>query len=108
MDLLGIVLFKGKMVMYGGGGYVVNLGYNFELVFIVINSLEENRWIDDKIVVVFIEFIVFDFLMFLFGVVKYVYERLFIGGVFISSNVKVIIVYLFYSFNSFRLFYFLF
>lgn len=106
-DLLGTVPFKGKMATYGGGGYVANLGYNSESALAVINSLEENRWIDDKTAAVFIEFTVFDPSTSLFGVAKYVYERLLTGGVLTSSNVKAITVYLPHSSNSFRLFYLL-
>ena len=47
-DLLGNAPFQGKMAMYEGGGYVANLGYNSESALATINSLEENRGIDDK------------------------------------------------------------
>lgn len=89
------------MIKYFGGGFVVNFGYNLELVLDVIESLEDNCWIDDRIVVVFIECILFDFVIFFYSFMRYLYERFLIGGVIISGIVKIVIVYLFYKFESY-------
>ena len=102
---LGTVLIRGKMAVYGSGGFVANLGYNSDSALGVINSLEENKWIDDKTAAVLIECTLFDPSTSLFGVAKYLYERFPTGGVITSGNTKAITVYLPHGSNSYKSFY---
>lgn len=39
--------FGGVMVVFVGGGYIVDLGYNVCLVRRVIEVLEDDEWIDN-------------------------------------------------------------
>lgn len=81
MEELESFFYYGFYVIYNGGGYVVDLGYNIDVVISFIDDLENNGWIDYCIVVIFVEFIVFDFLSIFFSVVKCIYERYLMGGV---------------------------
>lgn len=44
---------------YDGGGYIVDLGYDLWIVLRVVINFKSNDWIDDRIVVIFVEFIIF-------------------------------------------------
>lgn len=55
---------------YDGGGYVVDFGYNKELVLKVISDLWYYNWVDIFIVVLFIEFMLFDLFIFFFCSVR--------------------------------------
>lgn len=58
MDL-NILWYYGRNIRYDGGGYVVDFGYNLRIVLRVVINFKSNSWIDERIVVVFVEFIVF-------------------------------------------------
>lgn len=47
------------MLIYLGGGFIVDFGYNIDDVLCVIDNLEINDWIDNMMVVVFVEFIIY-------------------------------------------------
>lgn len=67
--------FGDVFLFYGGGGYIVKFGYDVIIVFMVKESMEENNWIDDRLVVVIVEFIVFEFVNFLFIEVMFFFEK---------------------------------
>lgn len=73
--------------MYDGGGFVVDLGYNIWFVLNVLNNLEVNNWIDEFLVVVFVEFIVFNLVSLLFSVVRCFYEWFLIGGFYFLKSI---------------------
>ena len=93
-DDLNTEPIRGKMGTYSGGGYVANLGYNSESALDVIDSLEHEDWIDEKTAVILVECTVFEPSTSLFSVMRYLYERYPTGGVFTSSKVKTITMYL--------------
>lgn len=66
--------------------------------------MENNSWIDDRIFVVFIEFIVYEFLSILFSVGKYFYERYLMGGIKIIGIIEILMIYYLLDF-SYRFFY---
>lgn len=49
------------LVFYGGRGYIVKFGYDIDIVLKVKRNIEYNFWIDDKLGVVIVEFVVFEF-----------------------------------------------
>lgn len=85
--------FQGLRGVYGGGGFVVDLGYIKLLVLRVIYNLQNNFWIDEKMWVVFVEFMIFDLLMNFFSVVLYIFEVLFLGGVIIFERINIMLLY---------------
>lgn len=56
---LNILFYYGKYMRYDGGGYIVDLGYDLWIVLRVVINFKSNDWIDDRIVVIFVEFIIF-------------------------------------------------
>lgn len=50
----------GGVTMYGGGGYVAELGSNVEQALAVIAELADNRWIDKYTRAVICEFVVWN------------------------------------------------
>lgn len=69
-----MLFYEGFYSIYNGGGFVVDLGYNIKFVLNVVNDLWVNNWIDEFLVVVFVEFIIFNFFSLLFSVIKCFYE----------------------------------
>ena len=96
---------QGITTVYLGGGFVANLGYNSESALDVIESLEENRWIDDRTVAILIECTLFDPATSLYSFMRYLYERFPTGGVITSGTVKTVTVYLPQKSVSYRSFY---
>lgn len=96
---------QGVMTAYCGAGYVANLGYNSESALDVIESLQDNRWIDDKTVAVLIESTFFEPATSLYSFMRYLYERFPTGGVITSGTVKTVTVYLPHGSDSYRSFY---
>lgn len=92
------------MVIFVGGGYVVDFGYNFCIVLKVIRVLEEDNWIDDLIMVVFIEFIIFELFSLFFFIIKFLFERFLIGGFSVRVLIKILLLYVLFNFD-FRLFF---
>lgn len=96
---------QGATTVYHGGGYVANLGYNTESAFEVIESLEDNRWVDERTVAVLIECTLFEPATSFFSFMRYLYERFPTGGIITSGTVKTVTVYLPYGSESYRSFY---
>lgn len=48
------------LLPYGGGGYIVKLGYDAATALMVKKNIEENNWLDEMSAAVILEFIVFD------------------------------------------------
>lgn len=86
------------MVMFVGGGYVVDFGYNFCIVLNVIVVLENDDWIDDWMVVIFMEFIIFEFLSLFFFMIKFLFERFLIGGLNVVMMIKIFFFYVLFEF----------
>ena len=85
--------FKGVMAMFDGGGYVAELGYNSLSAKNVIRVLEDNRWIDNRTVAVFVEFTVFEPSSSLFSAIKLLFERSPTGGSHALVNIKTLSLY---------------
>ena len=96
---------QGEKTAYLGGGFVANLGYNSESAFDVIESLEDNCWIDDRTVAVLIECTLIEPATSFFSFMRYLYERFPTGGVITSGTVKTVTVYLPHGSESYRSFY---
>ncbi|XP_048586750.1 uncharacterized protein LOC5520842 isoform X2 [Nematostella vectensis] len=85
--------FTGLDLVYDGGGYVADLGYNMWQAKEVISNLQKNNWIDDKTGGVFVEFTVFEPTTSLFSAVKYLYERFRTGGTNTRATVRTLVLY---------------
>lgn len=85
--------YRGFHNTYGGGGFVADLGYNIQSALNVLQELEENNWIDEFSVAVFIEFTVFNPASSLFSSVKCLYEKFPTGGLEFSKSVKTLTLY---------------
>lgn len=59
MQLKGVLIW-GKIVLYLGGGYVVEFGYYFDKVIEVVSEFFEYNWVDCCFCVVFVELIVYN------------------------------------------------
>ena len=67
--------FYGTGILYGGGGFVADLGYDKSTANGVVDLLREKSWIDEYTSAVFLEFTVFNPSSALFSSVRYLYER---------------------------------
>ena len=85
---------RGKMALYGGGGYVANIGYDSDSALKILGDLEKEHWIDDKTAAVLVECTIFEPSNYLFCVFKYLYERNPMGDVYASAKIKTMTVYL--------------
>ena len=90
---LGTRTVSGLKDVYGGGGFVADLGYNARSALKILEDLETHDWIDEHTVAVFIEFTVFEPATSLFGVVKYIYERLPTGGTNTIATIRALTLY---------------
>ena len=68
------------MGWYSGGGYVAELGHNLQEARAVIGELIEHRWLDDYNRVVFIEFLMYNPNINLFGICLSIVEWAETGG----------------------------
>lgn len=59
IDLWGIPLL-GDYSLYGGGGYLADLGVNYDVSHQTINELKNNAWIDRRTRGVFVEFTLYN------------------------------------------------
>lgn len=84
---------RGKMALYGGGGYVANIGYDSDSALKILGDLETEHWIDDKTAAVLVECTIFEPSNYLFCVLKYLYERNPMGDVYASAKIKTMTVY---------------
>ncbi|XP_022796472.1 polycystic kidney disease protein 1-like 2 [Stylophora pistillata] len=85
--------FGGQMATFVGGGYVADLGYNFRTALKVIRVLEEDNWIDDHTMAVFIEFTIFEPSSSLFSTIKLLFERFPTGGSSAKTSIKTLSLY---------------
>ena len=96
---------QGTTTSYLGGGFLANLGYNSESALDVIESLEVNRWIDDRTAAVLIECTLFEPVTSFYSFMRYLYEKFPTGGVTASGTVKTVTIYLPHGSESYRSFY---
>ena len=85
--------FRGVFFSYGGGGFSADLGYNLLTAHGVIQGLEDNNWIDERTVALFIEFTVFEPSSSLFSAVKYLVEQGPTGGLYKTCRVDTLVLY---------------
>lgn len=71
---------QGLRALYGGGGFVADLGYTKSSALRVIQNLQNNSWIDERTRAVFIEFMIFDSSTNLYSAASYIFESLPLGG----------------------------
>ena len=79
--------------IYGGGGFVADLGYTKRSALRVIHNLQNNSWIDERTRAVFIEFMIFDSSTSLFSAVSLLMEVLPLGGVCTSKRINTMSLY---------------
>ncbi|XP_068681978.1 polycystin-1-like protein 2 isoform X4 [Montipora foliosa] len=92
-DKLDTLPFQGVRGIYGGGGFVADLGYTKGSALRVITNLQNNSWIDEKTRAVFIEFMIFDSSTRLFSAVTLLLETLPLGGVATSKQINTMSLY---------------
>ncbi|XP_074631330.1 polycystin-1-like protein 2 isoform X3 [Acropora palmata] len=85
--------FQGIRGIYGGGGYVADMGYTKGSAMRVIQNLQNNSWIDEKSRAVFIEFMIFDSSTRLFSAVTLLLETLPLGGVATYKRIDTMSLY---------------
>lgn len=85
--------FAGRMAMFVGGGYIADLGYNSPTAMKVIRVLENDEWIDEEAVAVFIEFTIFEPSSALFSTIKLLLERFPTGGYNAVVSIKTLSLY---------------
>lgn len=85
--------FYGTGILYGGGGFVADLGYNKSTANEVVDLLRERNWIDEYTAAVFLEFTVFNPSSALFSSVRYLYERLPSGAINTIMRTDTLTVY---------------
>ena len=78
---------------YGGGGFVVDLGYNIATASRVVRELKKYDWVDERSAAVFIEFTLFNPSTSLFCNVRNAYEVLPTGQAVTSVDVRAISLY---------------
>ena len=79
--------------VYGGGGFVADLGYTKGSALRVIHNLQNNSWIDERTRAVFIEFMIFDSSTNLFSAVTFLLETLPLGGVTTLKRINTMSLY---------------
>lgn len=67
--------YMGNGILYSGGGFVADLGYNKTTALYITSHLESNRWMDDNTAVIFVEFTLFNPTTMLFTSVKLLLEK---------------------------------
>ncbi|XP_048586754.1 uncharacterized protein LOC5520731 isoform X2 [Nematostella vectensis] len=85
--------FQGDKDLYGGGGYVADLGYTASSALRVMHNLKKNNWIDERTRAVFMEVLVFEPSNSYFSAVTYLYERLATGGGTTYRSIKTMSLY---------------
>eukprot|EP00794_Sanderia_malayensis_P014077 gene14077-15546_t len=87
--------FAGKMALYGGGGYVGDLGKYPSKAYKLINELNSNNWFDERTRVIFMEACVYNAQVNLFAIMNFVAEFLPTNGMVVSHSVKIARLYTF-------------
>ncbi|XP_031571405.1 polycystic kidney disease protein 1-like 2 isoform X3 [Actinia tenebrosa] len=85
--------FQGEKDLYGGGGYIADLGYTQGSALRVLENLQSNSWIDEKTRAIFVEFLVFEPSSSFFSAVTYLYEKPSMGGAVTYTSVKTMSLY---------------
>lgn len=85
--------FQGISNLYGGGGYIADLGYTDRSAYRVLKNLEDNSWIDEKTRAVFLEVLIFEPSSSFFSAVTYLFEKPSMGGAFTYVTVKTMSLY---------------
>lgn len=80
----------GVHALYGGGGYVANLGYDGKAASWILNDLAENEWIDRQTRVVMVELSTFNVATKLLADTTLYFEMLPSGFLGTSTKIKVI------------------
>lgn len=100
-----IIFYEGILVIYSGGGYIVLLDRNVSQFLFMIQDLQDFSWIDYRIRVVFVEFIIYNvnikffcvvmifFEFFNFGVIYFSYQIFLMKNFIYSSFLEVFIVF---------------
>ena len=92
-DELHNLPLQGLRGVYGGGGFVADLGYTKSSALRVIQNLQNNSWIDEKTRVVFVEFMIFDSSTNLFSAASYIFEALPLGGATTFERINTMSLY---------------
>lgn len=92
MNELGGIPFVGIMGTYGGGGYSFDLPFS-NLTEASLTSLKKNSWIDSRTRAVFVEIVIYNAQVNLFGVATFLTEWIPTNGVIFFNNVKVARLY---------------
>lgn len=79
--------------VYGGGGYVADLGYDLQTAMRVVEQLSANNWVDRRARVAIVEFGIFNSNMNILAVGNYFFEFLPTGGVFSYVQVEMLELY---------------
>lgn len=85
--------WQGLQSVYGGGGFIADLGYNAKSALEVLRNLEKNNWINDMTAAVFVEFTIHQPATSLFSVVRYLFERLSTGGYNTVTKIATLTIY---------------
>lgn len=92
MNELGGIPFVGIMGTYGGGGYSFDLPFS-NLTEASLTSLKKHSWIDSRTRAIFVEIVIYNAQVNLFGVATFLTEWIPTNGVIFFNNVKVARLY---------------
>lgn len=92
-DELHNLPLQGLRALYGGGGFVADLGYTKASALRVIHNLQNNSWIDERTRAVFIEFMIFDSSTNLFSAASYLFEAIPLGGATTFKRISTMSLY---------------
>ena len=83
----------GRWAIYGGGGFVADLGYNAESAIKVLHDLKKQKWLDENTAAVLVEFALFEPSTSRFSSVRHIYERFQTGGASSRSVIQTTTLY---------------
>ena len=92
VDLRGFP-YWGRIVMYSGGGYVANLGYDMAKAYTVVADLHSNGWVDVQTRAVFVEFTVYNANTNLYGIISILIEFSASSSVVTKAEFQVVQLY---------------
>ncbi|XP_033100581.1 polycystic kidney disease protein 1-like 2 [Anneissia japonica] len=98
---LGSLPYWGKYTVYGGGGYVAELGHKVDDAWKIAEYLQSTKWVDQLTRAVFFEFSVFNPPSNLYGVAYMIAEFLPSGGAVAYYNFQPVLIDRYSSVNSF-------
>lgn len=85
--------FQGETDLYGGGGYIADLGYTQGSALRILENLQSNSWIDEKTRAIFVELLVYEPASSFFSAVTYLYEKPPMGGAVTYTSIKTMSLY---------------